>query len=493
MLLVACADDDAHEPAAGTSAPSTAPAPPTSRAPTQPPVRVCGNADLLLGPDSPPPGAIVVPPGDNSRIDWTQAGTTYWLAPGVHTLGGGEFDQIIPGRGATFIGGPGAVLDGRRMNRYAFTQQAPDVRIAYLTIRGFGRGADNHNEAVVNHDAGDDWIVEHNTIADNDGAGVFLGDGNVLRSNCLQDNGQYGFSAYEPDGVRDVSVEGNEIVGNNRDDWETRIEDCGCSGGAKFWDTEGAVVAGNWVHDNHGPGLWADYNNRDFVFERNYFEGNADEALFYEVSYNAVIRHNTFRRNAIGKGQRFAEAGDLFPVAAVYISESGGDSRVAGPPAIEVFGNVFHDNWSGITVWENADRYCGNGATPGCTLNTTATESSCVQPGISQKPLYDDCRWKSRNVKIYDNEFRVTPANIACEALLCARQSLLSNHGTWPPDSPYQGAVIQDAITFRQGNVWARNRYIGPWVFVAHDLSTVLDFDSWQADPYGQDVGSTLT
>jgi hypothetical protein len=96
-------------------------------------------------------------------------------------------------------------------------------------------------------------------------------------------------------------------------------------------------------------------------------------------------------------------------------------------------------------------------------------------------------------VKIYDNEFRVTPANIACEALLCARQSLLSNHGTWPPDSPYQGAVIQDAITFRQGNVWARNRYIGPWVFVAHDLSTVLDFDSWQADPYGQDVGSTLT
>jgi hypothetical protein len=53
--------------------------------------------------------------------------------------------------------------------------------------------------------------------------------------------------------------------------------------------------------------------------------------------------------------------------------------------------------------------------------------------------------------------------------------------------------VIQDAITFRQGNVWARNRYIGPWVFVAHDLSTVLDFDSWQADPYGQDVGSTLT
>jgi parallel beta-helix repeat protein len=149
---------------------------------------VCGNEELLRGPANPPAGAVVVPAGDNSTVEWTRDATTFWFAPGVHTLGPGEFDQIIPGRNSTFIGAPGAILDGQRRNLYAFTQQAPNVRVAFLTIRGFGRGADNHNEGVVNHDAGDGWVIEHNTVVDNDGAGVFVGDGNVVRNNCLQDN-----------------------------------------------------------------------------------------------------------------------------------------------------------------------------------------------------------------------------------------------------------------------------------------------------------------
>ena len=287
----------------------------------------------------------------------------------MHTLGTGEFGQIIPGDNSTFIGGPGAILDGRDLNRFAFTQQARNVRIAYLTIRNFGRGtADNHQQGVVNHDAGDNWVVERNTVIANDGAGVFVGDGNVVRWNCLKDNGQYGFSVYEEDGVVNVTIDHNEVTGNNKDDWESRIDGCGCSGGAKFWEVNGARATNNWVHGNNGPGLWADYNNRAFLFEGNYFEGNLDEALFYEVSYNATIRYNTFKRNTIRKGQSFAANGDTFPVAAVYISEAGGDARVAGPPTIDIHSNVFEDNWSGVTVWENADRFCGNGATPGCTL-----------------------------------------------------------------------------------------------------------------------------
>ena len=45
-----------------------------------------------------------------------------------------------------------------------------------------------------------DWTVAHNTIRKNGGAGVMLGDGNTLSANCLERNGQYGFSAYQPDG-----------------------------------------------------------------------------------------------------------------------------------------------------------------------------------------------------------------------------------------------------------------------------------------------------
>jgi hypothetical protein len=323
---------------------------------------------------------------------------------------------------------------------------------------------------------------------------VFVGDGNVVRWNCLKDNGQYGFSAYEEDGVVNVTVDHNEVTGNNRDDWESRIDGCGCSGGAKFWETNGARATHNWVHNNNGPGLWADYNNRAFVFEGNYFEGNVDEALFYEVSYNATIRYNTFKRNTLVKGKAFAADGDNFPVAAVYISEAGGDGRVAGPPTIDIYGNVFEDNWSGVTIWENADRFCGNGATPGCTLvNPGATERTCVQPGIASRPLYDDCRWKSNNVQVHHNVFRITPGNIGCSNYYCARIAVLSNYGTWPSFSPYRGDVVQRAITFNQNNRFFANTYIGPWRFMPFDTGRVLTFNQWRAAPYNQDGYSSVS
>ena len=486
----------ACQPGPGSGVPNqTAPPPQVSRAPASPPARICGNTSFLAGPASPPAGAIVVPAGDNANVDFRLAGRTYWFAPGVHTLGTGEFGQIIPGDNSTFIGGPGAILDGRDLNRFAFTQQARNVRVAYLTIRNFGRGtADNHQQGVVNHDAGDNWVVERNTVIANDGAGVFVGDGNVVRWNCLKDNGQYGFSVYEEDGVVNVTIDHNEVTGNNKDDWESRIDGCGCSGGAKFWEVNGARATNNWVHGNNGPGLWADYNNRAFLFEGNYFEGNLDEALFYEVSYNATIRFNTFKRNTIRKGQSFAANGDTFPVAAVYISEAGGDVRVAGPPTIDIHSNVFEDNWSGVTVWENADRFCGNGATPGCTLvNRVATEGTCRQPGIASRPLYDDCRWKSNNVQVHHNVFRVTPGNIGCSSYLCSSQAVLSNYGTWPSFSPYRAERVQTAITFQQNNRFFANTYIGPWRFVAFETGRVLTFNQWRAAPYNQDGYSSVS
>ena len=465
---------------------------PSGLSPGAPPAAICGNAALLMGPASPPAGAIVVPAGNNGQVDFSQAGATYWFAPGVHTLGNDEFGQIIPGSNSTYIGGPLAIIDGQNRNRFAFTQQAQNVRIAYLTIRNFGSGADNNNEGVVNHDAGDGWLIEHNSVINNDGAGVFVGDGDTVRFNCLKDNGQYGFSAYEADGVSNIVIDHNEVVGNNQDNWEARIPGCGCAGGAKFWETQGAVVTSNWVHDNLGPGLWADFDNRNFLFEGNYFESNAGEALFYEVSYNATIRYNTFWKNALVKGKEFANANDDFPVAAIYISESGGDARVPGPANIDIYGNLFVDNWSGIAVWENADRFCGNGTFGDCTLVGGATVAKCQQPGIGTAPLYDDCRWKSQNVLVHDNDFRLNPANIGCSNFYCARNALLSNYGTWPAFSPYMGTVVQQAITFNQNNRWYNNKYQGPWQFVAFESSRLLSAAAWRSAPYNQDAGSTF-
>ena len=442
--------------------------------------------------------AVTIPAGDNSSLSQTlgTASTTFWFAPGVHTLGTDEYAQIIPGNDATFLGAAGAILDGQGLNRYAFTQHATGVRIAYLEIRNF---VSPNDEGVVNHDGGAGWTMEYNYVHDNTGAGVFVSDDNVLRYSCIRDNGQYGFQGIGPGGggsAHNLTIDHNEIAHNDTSDLEHVGSGCGCSGGAKFWDVEGAVITNNWVHDNLNVGLWADTNDRHFVFEGNYFENNYSEAVIYEISYNVQIRNNTFERNAIGKGSEFAARGDEFPVAAVYISESGGDARLPGTPTVEILSNFFEDNWSGVTLWEDANRYCGssgNTSTGYCTLvSSSATLTTCVQPGIASTPLYDDCRWKTQNVSVKGNEFHVAPGNIGCSNSYCARQALISNTGTLN-GSPYQGSVIEDAIAFSQSNQFADNMYFGPWRFMPHDTGVEVSLSAWQASPYGQDNGSTLT
>jgi hypothetical protein len=474
-------------------APNGAEGGPLTSHPTTPPARICDGTLLRGGPDAAPAGAVQVAAGDNSAINFGTAGTTYWFAPGVHTLGAGRSSQIIPGDNSTFIGAPGAIIDGQNVNQYAFTQHAVNVRIAYLEIRNF---VSPNNEGVVNHDGGEGWVVEYNYMHHNGGAAVFVSSGNVLRHNCLRDNRQYGFQGIGPGGggaAIGITLDHNEIA---RNDTADAGAGCGCSGGGKFWDVNGAAVTNNWVHDNSSVGLWADTNNRNFLVEGNYLENNFAEAIIYEISYNAQIRRNTFKRNALGKGREFAARNDRFPVAAIYISEAGGDNRVPGTPTVEIGGNYFEDNWSGVTLWENADRFCNSPANTSasyCTLvSPQATRTSCAQPGIATAPLYDDCRWKTQNVEVHHNEFRLTPANIGCTNDFCARQAILSNWGTLPSWSPYLGPSISNAITFNQNNHFRNNRYFGPWRFVARDASIDIDFASWQAAPYAQDPGSTM-
>ena len=445
------------------------------------------------GPAGVPAGAVVVDPAvDNDlavKSENNPAGTTFWLAPGTHTLGRHEFGQVVPKNGNRYIGAPGAILDGRGLNRYAFVAKASDVAISHLTVRGFVAPVD---EGVVNHDSGAGWIIEHNTIEENRGAALMAGDRQQVRANCLRRNGQYGLNAFG----RELVIEGNEIVGNHTDDLENKRGGCGCTGGAKFWDVDRADVRGNWEHDNRGPGLWADTNNNDFLVEGNVIEDNDGEAFIYETSYNLVLRNNMIRNNARVTGREFADRDDNFPVPAIYISESGGEPRVpARTDKIEIYGNTLVDNWSGITVWENADRFCNspvNTSTGYCTRLVDEI-AECAEPSIAKPPLYGDCRWKSQRTDIHHNTFRYAPAVVGCSKGLAGRMAVLANWGTVPNWSPYQGPVIREAITFNQGNVWRENTYEGPWTFVAFETGRALDVSSWRGEPYRQDAGSTFS
>jgi hypothetical protein len=461
----------------------------TPGGPTAPPAQICGDTGLLSGPSTPPQGAVIVPAGDNMDMfyEFRSSNTKFWFEPGVHTVGNNEYSQIQPGNHSEYIGAPGAILDGQHTNRYAFTAEATDVRIAYLEVRNFGHdtvengGASDNDEGVINHDAGANWTIEYIYAHDNDGAAVFMGSGNNVHHNCLKNNGQYGASAYHDGGVHNLTFTNNEVAGNNTDDWEARRSACGCTGGMKFWETTGGVVTDNWVHDNRGTGIWADFNNVNFLFENNYIEGNDGTGLFYEVSYNFLIKNNTFKRNALVEGKKFSERRDSFPLGAIYISESGGDSRAGSQYAqAEITGNYFTDNWDGVVLWENSDRFCR----PGEDFDTT---NNC--------PRFDQTwgtRYKTQNIAIHNNQFNFDREAVNCTNEFCGRQAVFSNYGTWPTNSPYLGNITQQNITYNQNNHWFDNEYHGPWHFMPYDAGHDVNFNDWRAQPYGQDAGSTF-
>jgi Right handed beta helix region len=489
--------------------------------PASPPVRVCGNNAILgRGPASPPPGAIRVRAGDDSAVDWTRTGAVYWFAPGTHTLGPGEYSQIIPGRGSTYIGAPGAVIDGMNVNNIAFGGNVPDVTIEYLTIKNFSAPG---NQGAVNASVAAGWTVKYDTISNIvPGIAVYAGTDNVIEMNCLTKNGEGAFGTYTVHdtnqltaGASNVIVDDNEISYNDTCNWEAvpnfpgpkppsgcahagEYSGCGCSAGGKFWQTDGGQFDDNYVHDNYTDGVWWDTNNVGFEIEGNYISGNYGDGLIYEISYNALIKRNTFIRNGIGQGRSLPG----FPTSAIYISESGSDAKVPGKygSAFLITDNTFNDNWGGVVLWENSNRFCNspaNSSTGTCTLVDPAvvTIRSCDPANIATAPYFADCRWKTQNVQVTHNIFSFDPDDLgpACtEPNACGFQGLFSEYGTYPSWSPYKGDTVGRDITFDQNNVFAANSYYGPWNFEAHEQGNIINWQQWQSSPYDQDKGSSL-
>jgi hypothetical protein len=476
-------------------------------APAAPRARVCGNTSILDGPAVAPKGATRVPAGDNANFDFSQPSTTYWFEPGVHTLGTDEFSNIDPASHDTYIGAPDAILDGQHANDSAFDGTAEHVLIEYLTITNFGTWGGDQQEGTVNHDSGSYWRVSHSTIADNAGAGVMLGSDNSLTWDCLQNNQQYGFNAYSNNGeVTNLVLDHNEIAGNDTYNYEAKQPGCGCSGGGKFWNVIDAVVTSNWVHDNSSVGLWADTNNAGFEFEGNYISNNKDVGLQYEISYNAVIEYNTFISNGVADGP----SNTGFPTSAIYISESGNDSRVnsnfKNSPFL-IAHNIFVNNWGGVILWENSNRFCAspdNTSTGYCTMvDPRATLSACRTASlIKTQPYFGDCRWKTQNALVEFNQFTFTPATVgtACTvARNCGYNGVFSEYGSDPSWSPYQGDIVPTNIAFHQNNKFYDNTYNGPWCFMGSQLGTAVSFTQWRApasvslNQFGQDAKSTHT
>jgi hypothetical protein len=499
---------------------------------------------------------VTVRAGDDFRVigeTWlVKPNTTYWFTPGVHTFGPGPYGQVDPRDGDTFIGAPGAIIDGQNLNHSAFAGTATGVTIMYLTVRDF---APLNGQNVVNHDDGADWTLEFNTVEDNTstgsargpdypgGAALGMGSGDVYEYNCLTQNGEYGLNAA---GTGTLFAY-NEVSWNGKADFPD-MGQCGCSGGIKYWDSTDATVEDNYIHDNYNVGLWFDTDNVGAFVGGNYIARNWAEGMIYEISYNANVTMNTFLDNGWGLGS-YSGPSDFPMGAGLYVNGSGGNAAVNQGvyETLRISGNVFTDNWDGVVIYQNPNRICGtsaNSSTGYCTLVDpgTFTTSNCLAHIAMSTPsgnpdYYDGCQWKADNIEVTGNVFNFNPSAIIngkgslpdetgsdCYAgrsyldtnqhpptgneYWCGFNGMFAAGGSTPP---FAGYVVANAMMGRRDrsgetpddNLWDGNMYTGPWAFQAYvqgtspattglypsGVATTVDFSGWRT-VWGQDIRS---
>ena len=252
-----------------------------------------------------------------------------------------------------------------------------------------------------------------------------------------------------------------------------------------------------------------DTNNTGFNISDNYFSHNWDVAIQYEISYDVSITDNTFVDNAWVAGPNNPGTG------AIEINNAGSDSRVAGAYNTQsvISGNVLSDNWGGIDIYEDPNRYCGtqsdNTSNDYCTLVdpsvysvASCTANDTASASASENPDYfDNCRWKSQNILVTDNTINFTPSDIGSDctpAKGCGFVGLYSDYGTY---APYDGYVVPLNLVNNQNVVFSDNTYNGPVVFDSFTQGETVSWAQWSSgftDPdsgdaiKAQDSGSTF-
>ena len=511
---------------------------------------------------------VVLPAGVHSYPAYElRPHTVYYLLPGVHigSLMADTDDAFVGG----FSHGVPAVLSGDYSGLHwaidsdSSDQDQPGVTIEYLTIEKY---QPDGNAGAVNQDSNTGWMVQYNTITLNaPGAGVVLGADNVLRDNCLTLNGQYGFTAIRTDswgadpltgGPYNITVEDNEISYNDTCDFEGLVNnpaigwsrhnpvraryrnpECrtvvpdGDEGGFKLWQTDGVSISSNYIHDNWGPGGWADTDNANTTFSGNTISSNDGPAIIEEISYNFAITGNYLADNGWVAGLGNPEA----PAPAIYVSESGSDATYGGVPGCPkelcpdqgsyparslIRGNTIIDNSGNVLLWQSSDRYCSDGFDSACTLvdggqSGPYTISGC-KANLAKAAWWNGCLWKTENVSITHNVIDFNPAAIPyCnhgDWPACGGGGILSLYGSPPGSKP--GWIIPTQLTFFQHDSWSDNTYNGPSTFYAWSQGNGDNPVSWTAwtasvahgdkcgspgerssgyctGPFGQDAGST--
>ena len=214
---------------------------------------------------------------------------------------------------------------------YAFGGTAQNVTVQNFVVEKYDPAI---QAGAIN--SGPGWTIQDNEVRLNYAVGITTGrwdwlggDNTKIIDNYVHDNGQMGLGGLG----NNILVQGNEIAKNGfwsgvNPGWE--------GGGFKFTDTDGLIVRSNYSHDNHGTGMWTDYNNIHTLYENNVVANNDGPGIQHEVSYDAVIRNNVVEGNGFGA-----------------ISSSGGwpwgaEIQIQNSQNVDVYGNKIDNTGGGM-------------------------------------------------------------------------------------------------------------------------------------------------
>lgn len=261
----------------------------------------------------------------------------------------------------------------------AFHGTASGVTVRDLTVQKYATPA---QRGAVDATDGTGWVIQRVVARLNHGGGLRAGNGTHILDSHAVDNGQIGITGMG----RDILVEGTEIARNNTAGYAAGWE----AGGTKFALTTGLTVAGNNVHDNHGPGLWTDIDNIGTLYDGNVVTDNDGDGIFHEISYAAVIRNNVVKGNGLS----------------FHAWVWGAGIQVASSRDVQVYGNDVEGNGNGI-VGSQQNR--GTGAYGlRVTINLDVHDNKVVnsgQVGIGQD-VRDTSIFTTKGNRFHHNAYR---------------------------------------------------------------------------------------
>lgn len=291
---------------------------------------VSGSASLTVTAPSTFAG-VTLYPGDSLqlKVAASPAGTQFLLKAGTY-----HRQTITPKDDMSFVGEPGAIMDGDSITPYAFETLATLSK--NVTIKGLviTRYAPPYQRAAIQGDNGTAWLITDNEISYSAYECVHPGPHTQVLRNYVHHCMVGGISGFKSDSAL---IEGNEVAFNGLT-MTAENPATAEAAGMKFMNQYGLTIRNNNVHDNM-RGIWIDTGYLGTLIEGDTVVGNMKAGIWIEATYGAVVRNNRAELNG-------------GTTTGGWLGHSG--IQVTNSPNVEIYGNTVTNNMNGIGVMETS-------------------------------------------------------------------------------------------------------------------------------------------